>query len=238
MEELRLDECAAVVSRNAATAEVAGASGALMAGAATWGIHNTQRGAGGADAVLSDPDGGLPTTAPTAGTARAMTLTMFKQALRAGWDDGARFNQVHMIGEMLENFSDFLYDKSARVAAMQTDIAQTNRTTGSEGNGARSTGVTAQAAISVFVGSFGAITLVPNRQMATYDAAGTDVCEMIFVDTRYPLVSRLHNYATKTLSEVGLYDAEVLYVDSTFIPGATHALTVVADLNPATATVA
>jgi|GEM_PF-1256504 len=245
-EELRLDEEAAVVSRNAATAEVddpdpANRVGPLMAGACTWAIHGTQRGTGGADAVLSDPAGGIPTTAPTAGLARGMTLTMFKQALRIGWDNGARFNQVHAIGEMIENFSDFMFDKTARVATMQTEVAQSNRTTSVEGNGARATGVTAQSAVSLFIGSFGAITLVPNRQMEVYDSTdGTpeDVCELLFVDTRYPLLSRLHDFDTKSLSEDGLYDAEVLFVDSAFIPAATHAVTVIADLAPGTATVA
>ncbi len=240
-EELRLDEEAAVVSRNAATAEDPGVAGALMAGACTWAIHGTQRGASAADAELTGTTGGIPETAPTPGTLRGLTLAMFKQTLRIGWDNGARFNQVHAIGEMIENFSDFMFDKTARVATMQTDIAQGNRTTSVEGNGARSSGGAAQSAVSLFIGSFGAITLVPNRQMAPYDSlAGTtdDVCEMLFVDTRYPVLSRLHNFDTKKLSEDGLYDAEVLYVDSTFIPAATHAITVIADLDFTEPTVA
>jgi len=240
-EELRLDEEAAVVSRNAALAEDPGVAGALMAGACAWAIHGTQRGVGGADAVLSDPDGGIPTTVATAGAARGLTLSMFKQALRIGWDEGAKFNQVHGIGEMIENLSDFMFDKSARVATMQSDVAQSNRTTSVEGNGARASGVTAQAAVSIFVGSFGVIVLVPNRQMEVYDSTdGTpeDVCDLLFVDTRYPLLCRLHAFDTKTLSEDGLYDAEVLFVDSTFVPAATHAVTVIADLAAGTATVA
>ena len=240
-EELRRDEEAAACSRNAATAEVAGTSGALMAGAATWAIHNTQRGVGAADAVLDGATnvGGGPTIAPTVGTARAMTETMLRQVLRDGWNDGAAFNLCMSTGDMIETIGNYMFTSSARVATMQTDVQQSNRTGvgggsgNGGGNGARQGGVVAQGAVNMFVGNFGVITLVPNRQMETYDSAGTDVVDVLFIDTRYPTLNRLHNYATKRLGETGLYDQEVLYVDSTFIPGATHSISAIADVNPA-----
>lgn len=103
-EELRLDEEAAAVSRNAATAEVPATSGALMAGAATWAIRNTSRGTGGADAVLDGTTGagGGPTTAPVEGDSRVFTETLLRAALRAGWVDGARFNLLMSTGDMIE----------------------------------------------------------------------------------------------------------------------------------------
>lgn len=151
-EELRLDEEAAAVSRNAATAEVANTSGALMAGAATWAIHNTSRGAGGADAVLdgSTNVGGGPTTAPVAGTARGFTETLMRDALRLGWEDGARYNLLMSSGDMIENIGNYMYTSSARVAAMQTDVPQSNRRGAGEGNGAQGGGIVAQGAVNMF----------------------------------------------------------------------------------------
>jgi hypothetical protein len=212
-----------------------------MAGAATWAIHNTQRGVGAADAVLdgSTNVGGGPTTAPTVGTARAMTETMMRQALRDGWADGAAYNLCMSTGDMIETIGNYMFTSSARVATMQTDVQQSNRTGvgggsgNGGGNGARQGGVVAQGAVNMFVGNFGVVTLVPNRQMEVYDSGGTDVVDVLFIDTRYPTLNRLHGYGTKRLGETGLYDQEVLFVDSTFIPGATHAITAIADVNPA-----
>ncbi len=239
-EELRLDEEAAAVSRNAATAEVAATSGALMAGAATWAIHNTSRGAGGADAVLDGGTnvGGGPATAPTAGTARGFTETLMRDALRAGWNDGARFNLCMSTGDMIENIAGYMFTSSARVATMQTDLPQSNRRGVGEGNGAQAGGMVAQGAVNMFVGNFGVVTLTPNRQMAVYDSSSTDCVDVLFIDTRYPVISRLHGYGTKRLNATGLYDQEVLFVDSTFIPGATRSITTVSDIDPTTAMVA
>jgi hypothetical protein len=237
-EELRMDEEAAMVSRNAATPEVTtpdSEAGSLMAGAATWCIHNSDRGVGGTDAVLDGTTnaGGGPTMAPGEGTARAFTETMLRDTLRAGWKDGARFNLLMSVGDMIENIGNYMFTSSARVATMDTTVPQTNRTGVTAGNGARQGGIAAQGAVNMFVGNFGVVTLVPNRQMETYDASGTDVCDAIFIDTRYPMVGTLHGYSTKRLDVSGLYDQEVLFCDKTFIPGATRSLAVCADLNPA-----
>ncbi len=238
---LRLNEEAAAVSRNAATAEVAATSGALMAGAATWAFRLSNRGVGGADAVLTGTTGGVPETAPTAGAARGLTLTMVKDMLRSGWDQGAKMNLLMSTGAMIGNLSSFLFDKSARVATMQTDVSQSNRRGVDSGNGAQAGGVVAQSAVNMLVGDFGTVVLTPNRLMEAYDSDGGttgDVVDVLFIDTRYPLMSRLHGFASKNLSETGLYDQSVLYVDSCFIPGSTYSVGTIADCAPATAVAA
>jgi hypothetical protein len=246
-ETLRLNEEAAAVSRNAARAE-SGTTPALMAGAATWAIRETMRGTNGVDAELTGTDtgppivlGGVPTTAALGGLSRGLTLTMIKDMLRTGWDNGAKYNLLMSTGAMIGNLSSYLFDKSARVATMQTDVPQGNRTGVEGGNGARSGGVVAQSAVNMLVGDFGTVVLTPNRLMEVYDSTdGTpvDVVDVLFIDTRYPMICRLHGYATKRLAQTGLYDQEVLFVDSTFIPGSTYAVNTIADINPATAVVA
>ena len=234
-EELRRDEEAAAVSRNAATAEVANTSGALMAGAATWAIHGTQRGTGAVDAVLDGPTnvGGGPTTAPTAGNKRPMTETFLRTALRNGWDNGAKFDCLMSTGDMIETIANYLFTSSARVASIETNAPQGNRTMASSGNGNTPGGIVAQGSVNIFVGNFGTVTLCPNRQMNTYTAADTgDVVDVLFFDSRYPMMAYLSNYSTKVISNTGLYDQEVLFVDATVIPGATHSITTVADVQP------
>jgi hypothetical protein len=240
-ETLRLNEEAAAVSRNPATQEDPGAAGALMAGAATWAIHGTNRGTNGADAALTGTTGGVPETAPLPGIARGLTLTMVKDMLRAGWDNGAKYNLLMSTGAMIANLSSFLFDKSARVATMQTDVPQSNRTGADAGNGARAGGVVAQSAVNMLVGDFGTVVLTPNRLMEPYDSSGGttgDVVDVLFIDTRYPMICRFHGYATKRLAHTGLYDQEVIFVDSTFIPGSTYSVSTIADINPATAVAA
>ena len=234
-EALRRDEEAAAVSRNAATAEVAATSGALMAGMATWAIHNTQRGAGGADAVLdgSTNVGGGPTTAPTEGNKRALTETMLRTAIRSGWDDGAMFSHLMSTGTMIETISNYMFTSSARVATLESEVSQGNRKGVGDGNGAGAGGVVAQGSVNMFVGNFGTIILTPNRQMTTYTAADTgDVVDVLLFDKRYPVMSYLNGYKTQPISANGLYKQTTLYVDSTFIPGATRGITTIADITP------
>lgn len=233
-EELRRDQEAAACSRNAATAEVPATSGALMAGLATWAIHNTQRGVGGTDAVLDGATnvGGGPTTAPGAGTARAMTETMMRTGLRFGWKDGAQFDYLMSTGDMIEVIANYMFTATARVATLQSDAAQSNRQMTGDGNGAAQGGLVAQGSVNLFVGNYGTVILTPNRQMSTYDSSGTNVVDVLLLDSRYPQMAYLCDYASKPLGINGLYDQEVLFVDSTFIPGATHSVTTIADIDP------
>ena len=254
-EELRMDEEAAVVSRNAATAEIGTAkwnpatpaaptgseAGSLMAGACTWAsLYVADLGTGGVAAVLdgagTPPEqGGGPTTAPTPPTAgRAMTETMLRDILRLGWVEGAKYSLCMSTGDMIETIGNYMFTSSARVATLQSEVPQSNRTGVTAGNGARQGGVVAQGAVNMFVGNFGVVTLTPNRQMELYDIAGTDCADVLFVDTRYPVVATLHGYGSKDLAERGLYDQQVLFCDKTLIPGATRSLALIQGVNPAT----
>lgn len=239
-EALRRNEEAAAVSRNAATAENPGVAGALTAGMATWAIHNTQRGAGGADAVLSGAtnEGGGPTTAPTEGNKRGMTETMLRTALRLLWDDGADPTHIMSTGSMIETISNYLLTSSARTATVFTEVPQSNREGVAKGNGASSGGVAAQGAVNMFVGNFNTVTLAPNRQMVPYTAADTgNVVDVLVFDKRYPLMKRLRNASMKRLGVNGIYTQRVLFHDSAFVPGATRCVTTIADIDPTAAMV-
>ena len=236
--ELKRDEEAAAVSRNAAVAEVKATTAPKMAGMATWAIHNTSRGATGTDAVLngSTNAGGVPTTAPGAGNKRDLTWALIAAAIRGGYDDGAEFTHLMSTPTMIEGISDYMFTSSARTATIQTSAPQGNKTSLSSGNGAGSGGVVAQSSVNMVVSNFGTIVLTPNRFMSTYTAADTgDVVDVLLFDSRYPKMSYWVDYNTAPLSNNGLYDHSAVNVATTFIPGATHAITTIADITPGNA---
>jgi hypothetical protein len=209
-----------------------------MAGAVTWAAISSNvtdglavLGAGGVASALDGATnvGGGPTTALQPGTKRPLTEDMFRSVLRAGWTEGARFTHAMAVGDLIENIGNYLFSSSARVATLTSDVPQSNRTGVTSGNGARQGGVVAQGAVNMFVGNFGVVTLTPNRQMEAYGA--NDTADLLFVDPRYPMMATLHDYATKEIAQVGLYDQQVMYCDKTMIPGATRSLGVIADID-------
>jgi hypothetical protein len=83
--ELRTDIEAAMLSNNIAVAVGAGSQG-KMAGLETICSVNAQHGAGGS--TPTPASGVLPTVAPTDGTQRALTNTIFTAGLQAMWNSG------------------------------------------------------------------------------------------------------------------------------------------------------
>lgn len=231
--ELKRNQESAAVSRNAATAEVAATTAPLMGGAATWCIHNTQRGGTGANAVLDGTggDGGTPTTAPVAGDKRAMTETMLKAALRGLYDDGANPTNVLSTPTMIGTISDYMFTSSARVATLTSEAPQGNRSGAGEGNGGQSGGITAQGAVNMYVSNWGTVTLTPDRFAVPYTANDTgDVVDVIVYDSAYGCMSYLQDFNTKPLANVSLGQRSAINVDSCYIPEATHSLTTIADI--------
>lgn len=235
--ELKRDEEAAAVSRNEATPEVSDTTGALMAGACSWAIHNTQRGAGGADAVLDGSGASAPAgapSAPTAGALRAMTETMLKTALRDMYNDGADPSHIMSIPALIEIISDYMFTSSARVATAMTNAPQSNRTGAGAGNGAQAGGITAQGAVNMFVGSFNTVVLTPNRFFHTYQSDGgsaDDATELLIFDSNYGAMAYLQDYRNDPVPTPTLSEITAVNVDCCFIPEATHAYTTIADLD-------
>jgi hypothetical protein len=86
--KLKKDIEAAFLSNNIAVAAT-GAVAHKQAGLELYATVNAQHGSGGSTAALTN--GALPTVAPTDGTTpRALTETIWKNALRAGWQSGLK----------------------------------------------------------------------------------------------------------------------------------------------------
>jgi hypothetical protein len=131
----------------------AGASARRLGGFQAWLTTNVSRGAGGANGGFQNGTGLV--SAPTAGTARAFTETMLKDAQQSAYAAGGDPNLLMLPVQQKRNFSAF------------PGIAQTR-------NDVNNRVATIVAAADVYVGDFGRLSVVPNRQMANGAALGID----------------------------------------------------------------
>ncbi len=237
---LRRDEEAAKTSNNAAVAPAAGTAGKL-AGLGSWMIgsalvgsdpNRIVRGATGTDPVLNGATnaGGVPTTAPGAGNKQALTETLLRQVIRACYNDGGNPNMILSTPDMIEVISNYLFTSSARVATLQSNVPQGNRTYAGSGNGNTGGGVVAQGSVNIFVSNFGTLELVPDRFQPTYTAADTgDVANVYVLDTEWLANAYLQGYETIPQAVNGKYESRLISVDTTLCVLAPQAHGVVAD---------
>jgi hypothetical protein len=246
---LRRDEEAAKASNNAAVAPASGTAaklgglGAWMIGSAITGsdANRISRGGSGTDPVLSGATnaGGIPTTAPGAGDKRGITETLLRQVIRACYNDGGNPDMIMSTPDMIEVISNYLFTSSARVAAIQTEAPQSNRTTAGSGNGKTGGGVVAQGSVNVFVSNFGVLELVPNRFQPTYTANDTGSVANVFVlDSEWLANAYLQGYETIPQAVNGKYESRLISVDTTLCVLAPQAHGVIADCDPTVAMVA
>lgn len=193
--------------------------------------------AGGTGPALSDAvnGGGYPDTAPVAGTAGALTETVFKSALRAAYLNGGNVRYAVGTPTVIEILSDYLFTSSARVAAMQTNVPQGNRTGVAGGDGSAGGGLTAQAAVNVYVGSYATVILTPDRFMpfaidATPDPVDAN-SSLFLVDPDLWRLSYLQGYRTKPLGDTGLSSNRLMSVDVTLCALAERGNAVIANID-------
>ena len=195
---------------------------------------NSQRGAGGADPILSDTTtdpanpGGYPQTAPVAGTIRPMTEAMLKTALRQVYNNGGNATYLMSRPEAIEIVSDYMYTSSARVAAMQTTIGQGNRQGAAAGNGSQGGGIVAQGAVNIYVGNFGSVIFTPNRFQPESSAGAAD---LFVIDPDLWTQSFLRRYYMKRLAETGLSAKRMIAVDYTLLGINESGNAVIADID-------
>ncbi len=235
---LRRDVEARLTSRKPT---VAGSEGVASqtAGVGGWigamGFDNTDRGTTGADPVLDGPTnaGGSPTTAPTAGNKRGLTETLMKAAMKQTYVQGGNPTMLMSVPDMIDSISNYMFTSSARIATIQTDAPQGNRTTPSTGNGNSGGGVVAQGAVNIFVTNFGTVELTPNRFQPVYTAADTgDVCDVYFIDPDWWELSFLQGYETRELARTGTADNRQITVDYCLVALAENGSAVISDIKP------
>ena len=234
---------------NEANADTTGPS--VSAGLGSWLSTNVDRGTNGANAVLSGTTGGYPQTnggvdpssraewlGITPGNKRGLTEAMVKSMMRACYDQGGNPSLMISVPAVIEGFSDYLFTSSARVASLQTNVSQSNRTDNSSGDGVSGGGVVAQGSVNLYVSNFGTLELAPDRFQKTYTAADTgDVANVFLVDPEWFSRAYLQGYQTKDLARNGLGDNSYVDVDVTLCAMAEHSSACIADITPDTAVV-
>lgn len=136
--ELKRDQEAAFVSNNASVATGA----RKLGGAEAFISTNAQHGSGGSSTGFS---GGV-VNAPTAGTARALTETMFVNALQSIWTAGGDPNTVIAPGVLKTKISTFTGGGQKQQIADKRIVTQ---------------------AVATYVSDFGQVTILPHRFMST-----------------------------------------------------------------------
>jgi len=241
---LKRDEEAALTSSNAAViGDTSTAS--KMAGVGAWiGVPidgsastTTDRGIGGADPVTNGTEGagGTPVTASTAGTPRALSEASVRAMMAAAYLNGGNPELAISTPAVIEKFSSYLFSASARVATLQSDVSQSNRTGAGAGNGATSGGVAAQGSVNIFVTDFGTLTLTPDRFMPAKEA-GND--SLYLIDPTTWEATYLSGYRTIDLAKTGTATNRQITVDVSLVCTNPEANAGVFDIDATTAMVA
>ena len=237
---LKRDEEASYLSRNVAIPGDGHTIAGVCAGVGSWigtgkNAINTDRGTGGADPILSGNPGGYPTTKAAAGTVRALSETTIKEMLQAAFKNGGAPTMAVSTLPVIEIFSNYLFTSSARVATLQSDVKQSNRTVGSSGNGNSGGGVVAQGSVNIFVSTYGILELVPSL-FQPQTATGT--ADLYLIDPLLWERAYLQGYETKELARIGLADNREISVDFTLCSLNESGSAVVADVSETLAGVA
>jgi len=205
MLELKRDIEAMVLSSQAAVAATTSVAG-QSAGLGTQLYLNTSHGAGGSTASWTS---GAPTTAPTAGTARAFTKALLDTVCQSIYTSSGAFAEMVVVSPSHKvTFSGF------------TGIAQ-NRW---EVKGKKEQGAVVGGA-DVYVSDFGSLTIVPHYLMVGASNAyvlNTDYLDLAFLD----------GFKTADLAKTGDSDKVLITADCALTVRASAAQGKIADLTP------
>ena len=202
LRELRNDKEARLASSLAAAPGVSGASGELTAGFGAMVLTGRIEAVDATAPILSDPAGGYVTTAPTGGTARALTLDMIDSAMEGAATRGGRPRYLVTMSPVVKSLTNFLMSGSAQIASMETKINQSERQGVLDGDGLAEGGIAAISAVNVMVMSFGTVTIVPDFQMQFDTGAVTSV---LLIDPDWiDCVSLGGTYSISEQGKVGL----------------------------------
>jgi len=202
MMELKRDMEAAVVSTNPAVASTTSVAGKL-GGLAVQLYRNTSHGAGGSTASWTS---GAPTTAPTAGTGRAMTVGFLNTVQQNIFTNSSVQPDMIVMGPAHKAvFSTF------------TGIAQNRLDVG------KKQGVVVTGA-DLFIGDFGTIQVVPHYLMS--GATNAYVLNMDYID-----VATLDGVKTTDLAKTGDSDKILITMDATLAVRNSDAQGKIADLS-------
>jgi len=200
--EIRRDVEAIALGNQASIADAGdGITVGKTGGVPSWFTTNTDRGVGGVDGGFA---GGVVAIA-TAGTKRALTETLLRDAVENAYIAGGDPGLIMSTPQMKRKISEYLFSSSARVGTITTETGQ------AQGQSV------AVGAIDVFVTDFGTLELVPNRFQLDYTSqatyGGASVVDVFVMDMMYWALTYLRGYRTEPLAKTGDADNRQMLVD-------------------------
>ena len=195
--ELRRDVEAIMLSNNASQQDDGSVTPGMTGGLDAWLVTNTSNGAAGLNGGFNTTTGIVDAYTP--GTPRALSETVFKDLLQSVYQEGGEVTACMGTPAVVRIFSEYQFTDGARVATMQRD---TN-------NGDRSKG-TALGAVNMYIGDFMTVEIVANRLQ---QPIATDVSTLFMLD--YSLLAQvfLTGYRVQPLAKTGLTDIRQMIVD-------------------------
>ena len=217
--ELRRDIEGIMLNDQASIADDGNVQAGNAASFGSWLVTNTFRG-GGAGA-----DGGFGATnptdvdAPVAGDVRALTETLVRDAAQAAYESGGDPSIFMARPPVIRNFSEYLFDDTARIAVQQTQAGKVESPSKAVGS------------INVFTSDFGSVLeLTPNRLQPGTPAVA-DSSSAYLVDPAGLRLSFLTGIHAEELGKTGLFENWLASADWTLkvLNEAQHA--VIADID-------
>lgn len=159
------------------------------------------------------------TEAPVAGTARALTETLVRDAATSVWKEGGNPSIFCATPDVTDAFSNFLFDASARVATVQSDVKQS------------AGGVTAKGFIDVFESNNGVVLkLIGNRLQTPVDDTHHTA---YLIDPMYLSLAYVTGYRVEPLAKNGPQEDRQMMVDVTLCVQTEKAHGAIFDIDPA-----
>jgi len=161
------------------------------------------------------------TTNFAAGTTRALSEELVRDAAEAAYMDGGDPGYFMSVPQLIGAFSNYLFTSSARIASLYSDT------------GTAQDAVVAKGSVNVFVTDFG-ITLdfVPNRIMQPEVATtGSRRVNAAVLDPSYISVDYLNGYRVEPLAKTGTADKRQMHTDFTLVPKSLNAHATICDID-------
>lgn len=216
--ELKRDVESSLTANNAAVQGNA-TTAPEFAGLGAWLKTNTDRGATGADPALSNTTYGVPTTAATDGTDRALDESGLLALLASIYTQGGDPDAIMMEPTVKQLFSQYMFGSSARIATPYQEHGRNP-----------SGGVTVVGAVDVYISDFGPLEIVCNRFQRPDDVfiLDFDLWELAYLD----------GYRTEEIAKSGDSEKRMLLVDLTLCSLNEAGNGIFADVDETTAMVA
>ena len=223
-QEIKRDLNAIMLENQASLADDGDTVAGRLGGFPSWLETNTSRGVGGADGGFA---AGI-VAAPTAGDARGLTETLFRDIAQAIYEQGGNPSVAHSTPSMIRGFSEYGFTSTSRIARLQRQ---------EQGSGA----ATAVASISIWLTDFDVtLELVPDRLQQVHDSGDiipVDVVDMFFYEPAFLMEGTLQGIQVVELATTGTAQNRQMINDVTLkvLNEAAHGL--IADLDPTVAVV-